>query len=218
MKKIIAVVLVFVMCLSFVACNKATKTEECERCEKYENLIGLLENEEYEEAINEISKLAENTTAESQESTEIINITMDNWQKYFEVKHWVSTVSKNDFDEIIGFFPAYALILKDEWQNKIVDSDIQIEYSCTGGYEKWFSYNIKTQELVEGELYSTDTKDLIKETQSWDYSSTNKPGIKFVSTTLPDTFSIDGDIAKIVACGYSNTEIHRIQGSLTVTK
>lgn len=60
MKKLIALLLVAVICLSFVACNQNTDNEECTDCAKYKDLLELLESEKYKEAIMEIYKLAEN--------------------------------------------------------------------------------------------------------------------------------------------------------------
>ena len=226
MKKLIALLLVAVMCLSFVACNKSTDNEECTQCAKYKGLIELLESEKYKEAIIEIYELAENgsnnsNNSETNQQTEVIGITLDNWQEYFEIKHFVGKdkEDRNAFGELIKFYPTYGLVLKEKWQNKIVDSDVQVEYSCTDSYRVWFNYNTDTQELIKGERYGTASdEDQVKQTLSWNYNPSERVYAQFSSSCLPSTFVMDGNIAKIVGRDYTNTEIHRIQGSLTVTK
>lgn len=79
MKKIIALLLVAVMCLSFVACNQNTNNGKCANCAKYKDLLELLEREKYKEAIKEIYKLAENGSNDSNDAeTETVEITLDN--------------------------------------------------------------------------------------------------------------------------------------------
>lgn len=222
MKKLIALLLVAVICLSFVACNQNTDNEECTDCAKYKDLLELLESEKYKEAIMEIYKLAENGSNDSNNAeTETVEITLDNWQEYFEIKHIVTPEKeeRNAFGELTKFYPTYGLVLKEKWQDKIVDSDVQVEYSCTDGYRVWFDYNTETQELIKGERYGTaQAEEIVKKTLTWKYTPSKRVYAQFISSCLPDTFVIDGNIAKIVGLDYTSTEIHRIQGTLTLSK
>ena len=165
MKKILALLLAAVMCLSLVACGGNNNTA---LVEEYENRIAELEAElaerdaeiarllaESENAEPEIT-LPENTESENSEPQyETVEITLDNWQEYFELKMSVCEM-KNAFGELVNLFPQMRLVLKENLAGIAADMDIVFEYTCTDGYRCKFTYNTDTGELTEGE--KTDDK------------------------------------------------------------
>jgi hypothetical protein len=229
MKKFIALLLVAMMCFALVACGDGSgDTSECIQCEKYEDLIELLENKKYKEAIIEIYELAgapsnDNNNVNNSETeppTQEIEITLNNWQEYFEIT-LIPKVVKNDFDEPIGFYTSTVFMLKNEWHDLIKDWNINIEYSLTEGYYAYFNYDMETQELTESDRIQNhpDPRDIIKETDSIrkNLAAPIKQGWVLAGKSyLPSTFSISESVVRAQCEVYSNIEVHRIQGTITV--
>ena len=89
MKKIIALLLVAVMCFSLAACGNSSKLE---KYKKYEALINYMEAGDYESGLAEMIRISENGGSvdnagdESGEKTaKAVEISIDNWQEYFEI-------------------------------------------------------------------------------------------------------------------------------------
>lgn len=101
MKKIIALLLVAVMCFSLAACG----------------------------GDNEASNNNEPQTNESGEKTaKAVEISIDNWQEYFEIVEREET-EKNEFEEIEDMYKGVYLVLKDEYEMVGYDTSIAIEYN-----------------------------------------------------------------------------------------
>lgn len=67
-----------------------------------------------------------------------VEITMDNWQDYFEIVYREFPV-KNELDEVLDFTAEFSLMLKDEYARKnelsIFNSDLAVEFRYS---TKWF--------------------------------------------------------------------------------
>ena len=135
MKKAMSLLLALVLCLSLCACGvdkkytpllenldagnydgvKDALTElspefkaDVEKLEKYQSLIDLLEAENYEDALVDV----ENRIPVPE--CEVIEITMDNWDEYFEIvpdHYW----HENAFGEGDSLSCGFSLFLKDEY-------------------------------------------------------------------------------------------------------
>lgn len=150
MKKLLSLLLAAALVLSLGACGK-----EANPYEKYEELFECLEREDYDSAIAYIRELAgesetvpqaapateaetEPETTETQPSeTEpqpvTAEITMDNWQEYFELREYVE-IKKNGFGEFEKVSVYYALVNKDGMSPECNLSDVTMEFSYTKKY------------------------------------------------------------------------------------
>ena len=141
MKKLIALLLAVIMCLSLCACGN---NSELEKYEKYETLINYMEAEDYESALAEMIKISENTgNADTQEDNEqedgepedtqpseaepvehTVEITLDNWQDYLEINQYLGvSYATNSFDEVTDtYLKLYTILeLKEEYSNVEMD-------------------------------------------------------------------------------------------------
>ena len=226
MKRIVSLIIVLAICLSLCACGNIGKYA------KYETLINCLENGDYAGAYAEISKIsAGSETTEAPNETTTIEITLDNWQEYFEITLHAET-EKNSFDEVTGFYPRYKFSLKEKYANTIEGIDLAVEYHATDGYFTEYTYDIATGAITTGEPDKDDPAD--DKTDTFSLSTSNgyyfivgtpttdtKPTIQtwqFISLTswYPDSLSINGNIATIKASLYSTVDIVRIQGTITL--
>ena len=212
MKKIIALLLVAILCFSLASCGNKDK----EKYEKYDELIQLLEEEKYQEAIAEINKLAESNEKNDGKETETINITIDNWQEYFETKFTVRE-EYNDFDEIETIWVYNSLCVKAEWKNIITELDVAFDYSCKDGYSSVvITYNMDTKELsfVETETTracndSTNKTVRIKTTADKSLYFTSNSGKAKVE---------DNIVTITTETVYHTIEVNRVQGSIVIEK
>lgn len=236
MKKKKALFMLLIMCisLSFSACGKTEKNENNEKYEKYDTLIDFMENGDYEQASEEFSRLVEDGKKEnssensSQENEEEIEITMDNWQDYFEIRPCVS-FHKNDFDEVDSIGMANGFGLKKEFEERIIDANVAVEYtqSDVTGYP--FEFNMETKEKIIGEPYTEEesqNKGIIfyndrgDGTLTFEYNEgMEKSFIKsFISfdSANKEKFKIEGSIIKWDGALFSKADITRIQGTITL--
>ena len=150
MKKLLSLLLAAALVLSLGACGK-----EANPYEKYEELFEYMEREDYDSAMAYIRELAgesetvpqaapateaetEPETTETQPSeTEpqpvTVEITMDNWQEYFELREYVE-IKKNGFGEFEKVSVYYALVNKDGMSPECNLSDVTMEFSYTKKY------------------------------------------------------------------------------------
>ena len=250
MKKLLALLLAALMCLSLVACSNNSKLK---KYEKYETLINYMEAEDYENALAEMIKLSGNADAqgdneqedskqedtqqgESEQTAHTVEITLDNWQEYFEFRPDVS-VLKNSYNEITGmyvtlkFFPKEAIAenitVPDAWDDDRIVFDVQYidPYACV------YSYDLNTQKLTIGEYtegsstYSAD--DLLpSEDRSGTYDSGNDAGYFpmdgywVIASPLNKEMdcTIKDNTVESYGFAYSSIEITRIKGTITILK
>ena len=145
MKKLLSLLLAAALVLSLGACGK-----EANPYEKYEELFEYMEREDYDSAMAYIRELAGESETEPQtasateaetepETTETepqpvtVEITMDNWQEYFELREYVE-IKKNGFGEFEKVSVYYALVNKDGMSPECNLSDVTMEFSYTKKY------------------------------------------------------------------------------------
>ncbi len=128
MKKLITLLLAAIMCLSFTACRKNQAGADTDNSQKQNTENSRQDGEQTENTSDESGK--PETVSEEQQT---IEITLDNWQEYFEIRQYVgSQISVNAFDEPSGVVYLLHTILapKEEYLDRIVDTDAAIIYNA----------------------------------------------------------------------------------------
>ena len=234
MKKAISLLLVLVMCLTLCACEN-NKVEDPTETKPVETTPKDTEpkNTQTEPIKTEpTTPPTEESTAPSETEPKLITveITMDNWQEYFEITDFVS-VWKNDFDEVESTKYGYCLSLKSEYADKVVDADVAFEYYFSEPCYVDIEYNIDTKHIIVGEVY---TEDLIKDKNMSDigmYATEEHYGTNsFNSSNIENgrrykvmeyeyrgkALEVANNIATWCSAFYQNADITRIQGTLTI--
>lgn len=217
MKNIITLLLAVVMCLSLCACGSS---KELEKYEKYETLINYLEANDYASAIAEITRMQisggtnDCTEGNDNNNQKVIEITLDNWQEYFEIA-LVANIERNDFNEIVEFTPGWIFRLKEQYAEAAEAVDVAVEYSCTNGYFCTYTYNLDTEEISIGEPDINNPANDSTETFTISHPS-GYGGI--TSWTRSGSNNIEGNIATSFSSKYVNIDILRVQGSITITE
>ena len=144
---------------------------------------------------------------------ELVEITLDNWQEYFELELVVDEWRNAD-GELAAFEPEMRFHLKENWKSIAKEMDIVFEYTCTDGYLCKFAYNTETGELVEGEKVGEPSKPLLREICEMKHIETEVT--LFGGAEL--LIDWEGNIASTTAVMYSTVEILSIQGTIRVAK
>lgn len=203
------------MCFSLAACGD---NSEVEKYKKYETLIAYMEAEDYESALAEVVEMSngsvyiDNTSdiedvAEEEEfeeeepEVEAIEITLDNWQDYFEIVER-DDVRKNAFDEITDVNKGWYIVLKDGFEMVEYDTSIAIEYSAIDE-RRYYEIDKENGTLTIGER---------SEDRKFSYSSTGK--ISRREEKLTCTASLSDKILTFP----TDLQIVRIQGTLYIVK
>ena len=125
-------------------------------------MINLLENEKYNQAIKEIEKLAnsDSDNKSNNNSTKApkirnVEITLDNWQDYFELRTY-HKFEENGFGETEYRFSYNSLVSKDSLIPDIDKSSVTIEFTVTPEY-KYSTVDLENKTIIYGETYSTVT-------------------------------------------------------------
>ena len=122
MKKLIALLLCAVMCLSFVACDYS---------------------------------LTDNTTTKNELQYEIVEITLDNWQDYFELcTH--HEFEENGFGEFEMVTTYYTLVSKSGIVFDINKSEVTVELTANIE-DKTYTVDLENKTVVYGEPFNTRT-------------------------------------------------------------
>lgn len=147
MKKLLSLLLAAVLVLSLGACGKEENPYE-----KYEELFEYLEREDYDSAMAYIRERAgvpetvppaapaseaetepaptETQPPETEPQPVTVEITMDNWQDYFELREYAE-FTKNGFGEFESVSVTVALVNKDGMYPDCFLSDVTFEYAIT---------------------------------------------------------------------------------------
>lgn len=144
MKKAILILLVLGLCLCLCACGKYAK---------YDDLIGYIEAGDEENAINEVLVLLEQNKPETTEpeitepATITVELTMDNWQEYFEIrsceeKHY------NAFGELEETRRGDAICLKERYLSSLTTGGAEVAFKVTATIEHW-EYDEENNIFVE---------------------------------------------------------------------
>ena len=210
MKKAVSLLLVFALCLSFCACggkSDAPVKEEETREENYE--------------VTE----TEPVIIEAEPQTVTIELSMDNWQEYFEFVDYVEW-NKNAFGEIESFSSAgLAFQMKEEYQSRLV--------SMSNGAVEWQYYtaivgcnfNTATKECTLIDTYAVGDH-LFSNTRSLSASGERIGWAKYFEAvtggtgelaTMKEIYGVAGNYEKALFGYPVNIEIVRIQGTLTFT-
>ena len=139
MKKILALLLVAAMCVSLVACSGGDKQTN----DNHEN-IGK-NTEQNEEIQNDIEP-----------EYEIVEISLDNWQNYFELCRYDEYV-ENGFGEFENAYPYFYLASKEGIVLDIEKCDITIEYTKTLDYRP-VTVDVENKTVTYGEPIESTAK------------------------------------------------------------
>lgn len=177
MRKILSIALILVLIAGMTACGKTEAPEN--PYEKYEKLFRYMEDEDYDAAIEYIQKKAgkrekdgsaapateapaaetmapmpatEAAPAESQ--WESVEITMENWQDYFEFREYPE-FKRNGFGEFEEFELWFVLTSKDGIIPDCDQSNVTFEYSLRGRYCP-ITLDPETDEYTFGEVGGYD--------------------------------------------------------------
>lgn len=210
MKKLIALLLAAVLCLSLAACGNG-KTED-----------------------NSGTSQGQTTDNSPQEQT--IEITLDNWKEYFEFRT-VASVNKDSYNEITGMYVYYKFFPKETIAENIVaveengDDRIVFDVQYIDPYACIYRYDLNTQELTIEEFtegsspYSADdllpSEDKSGTYDSW-YNAGYFPedGYQVIATPLTEyrDCTIKDNIIECYGYAISSAEITRIKGTITILK
>ncbi len=221
MKKLIALLLAAVMCLSLAACGNG----------KTEDNSGTSQGQTTD---NSPQDTDEPSNAELTEQT--IEITLDNWQEYFEFRPVVYE-TKDSYNEVTGMQVIYKFLPKEAIAENITvpdvfdDDRIVFDVQYIDPYACIYRYDLNTQELTVGEFtessspYSAD--DLLPSyDESGTYDSGNSDGyfptdgytvITFPLNKYMDCTVKDNSVESY-GFAYSSAEITRIKGTITILK
>lgn len=232
MKKFIVLLLIAVMCLSFVACSGCSNNEYA-KYEKYADILQMLEDGQYDSAINEIKNRFQNaeTNAVSDENLlEYIEITFDNWTDYFELKD-VPVWEVGEFGDVYRVIMYTCISVKSEYADKIVLKKSQMIWETKElGYFVDIDCDFENRIISIEKVDNSKFPDIFSEGEMNSYSL----GKCFVAQTVKDVVPnvIFADIARVhsatdgtwegsdgsFAYEYYPCEITRIQGTIAMTK
>ena len=189
MKKAMSLLLTLVMCLSLCACGGGNDTPET--TEIPTTTIP---------ATTELEISEPETTApiEAEPQYETVEITMENWEDYFEFTHFYIPY-KNSFGEVENFSVETRFCLKDGYNASNVD--IAIEYSYV---EQGFTYEVN---------FENGTLTFGKAVDSWGLTKdTTDMAITAFPCHLPSVGGRD-ETSVVIRTNY---EMLRIQGTISV--
>lgn len=242
MEKTVSLLLAVIVCVSLCACGSG----EAETG-KYNALIGHIEANDYASAYAELNNLMGNTTPpyligiaspsnsdEDANATEI-EITLDNWQDYFEFRDGV-TVDYNAFDEMTEFSPSRRFGLKKELEGTVLSADVAIEFSMSGVSCCRAAYDDATGQLTFGERLTEEeldaenirfSEDSETKTTNYNYdhnvthymagSTESDPNsVSVYGSYWPSTLEISGTQGTILVERYDTVEITRIKGTIKI--
>ena len=161
MKKTIFLLLILAICFTLIACGKGEKDTEqalSDTEDKYGVIISLLEKGDYSSAIDEIERIQEEERLAELSSKGIveIEITLDNWDQYFEYTPTAQAYIKNAFGETTHYNFASGIKLKDEYT--MVENggtDVKFEFESVKEIRSC-SVDFSTGEVIIGEAIGRD--------------------------------------------------------------
>ncbi len=147
---------------------------------------------------------------DTKDNYEEIEITLDNWQDYFEVRE-DQQFSENAFGEFAELYTSYYLVAKDGIVIEQSKSDIAVEYSCT--YERRpYTIDFENKSIAYGDAIET------RSSGAW----INKMGNQYLWAADESCYGIgigssavrqlQGDDAEVVI----GVDIIRIKGSICI--
>lgn len=202
MKKKLVLLLATLMCISLCACGGTESTSG-------DNIDTQVENHS-----------GSNIDTKTEKK---IEITVDNWQEYFEIKREVN-VHRDAFDEITSVGISEDFTLKEEFMDKIVSCDIAIRLLGSQCEQYMVKYDINTN-VTETSLVDNPNKLF----HGLDYSEltceeTIEMGMESITNGFPLSLNRLGytdeigedNIAYIEILSFENIEAIKAQGTITI--
>ena len=170
------------------------------------------------------SKQTETPQSNAEPVEKTIEITLDNWQEYFEIRpntHGALYDSFGEFERLD--YVNWAMFLKHDVADNVTKlEDVAIEYSFRDGYFCWFEYNLDTKELVqknaaaEGEVDSwLKVADSNRDLPIY-IRDENGCFLVFINKHLSE--SLNDNIYSFIGEAYETMEIVRIKGTITISE
>ena len=131
MKKTISVILLLALAFTLCACGSAAPAAPSvgdQMYEKYGSIIDKLEAGEYEKVIEEVTAMM--PVAENQ----VVHITKDNFNDYYEVAYDVNQINKDSAGNILSMWysgSSFFYRLKEEYREKLVSDESMVEAGMT---------------------------------------------------------------------------------------
>ena len=165
---------------------------------------------------------SENTSGGLFETEKEIEITIDNWQEYFEIKsEFLYNTRKDDFGEEIEdeieFDYSTFLCLKDEYKDGWVSADIVVEYDSNQakGYVvegDFTNQSCTIEETLEFDEAFADLSNKIETVKMRDYQTI----LHFQGGAVCGENKYEGKATKRLIYSYPDIEITRIKGTLVI--
>ena len=222
MKKLIALLLAAALCLSLAACDNGKREDNSDTSQGQTTDHSPQDTDEPSNA-----ELAEQT----------IEITLDNWQEYFEFRPVVYE-TKDSYNEVTGmsvyykFFPKEAIAESIAVPDALDDDRIVFDVQYIDPYACIYRYDLNTKKLTVGEFaedsspYRAD--DLLPSyDESGTYDSCIDPGYfptdgyMVITSPLNEKdmdCTIKDNIMESYGYAISSVEITRIKGTITILK
>lgn len=209
MKKSIALTLVLTLCLSLCACGKADKHEEMKQDDTYAEVVQTpVEMTETEPM--------EMTEAPTEPQIVEVEITLDNWQEYFEFKEFLFCLN-NEFGEFKEYAFYWCLVPKEsigtvKKSTVVLGYDYKLEsraftvYPDTNTFE-WGAFSNGFNTELGSDTESVTWLDMVRV-----YSNGE---IDIFGAQLKHMF---GNTKSIEHSFYYTFDVTRIQGTLTIQK
>lgn len=195
-KKIFALILAMIMSCAVVACGSVSSEDMTAK---------------------EAGGNAANGTGET------VEITLDNWQEYFEIIDRPQ-VEYDAFDEIEMLYVTKQFVIKEEYADKLVDCTVAVGFVPQNEQNYTATYDAATEEftlnasendeiIVPEEFEGNDTAEVTKEDVLSGYQL-------LCGGTYTDSVEVseDGKRVAIRCWSYSTVEIDRIKGSIVIAK
>ena len=223
MKKRIALLLAAALCVSLAACGEK------------DGKTGTDGSQEQSAASAASAQDADGTDDKAQ-TKQTIEITLDNWQEYFEFRPVVYE-TKNSYNELTGMQVIYKFFPKEAIADNIVgvgedDDRIVFDVQYIDPYACLYRYDLNTKKLTVGEFaedsspYRAD--DLLPSyDESGTYDSANDPGYfptdgyMVITSPLNEKdmdCTVKDNIMESYGYAISSVEITRIKGTFTILK
>lgn len=161
--------------------------------------------------------LCNDFTVYPESSTHTVELTLDNWADYLEFQP-TCRECYNSFDELTNVYPdGWFLCLKKDAPHIVVGvADAAVEYRLTGGFCRWFHYDLATKELTIGE--PAEDRDYPYGDENGDRTWNDRSDRVYLTDNfIPWVEPIwTEDTCSFIGGDYETKEITRIKGTLTV--
>lgn len=166
---------------------------------------------------------ADEFTENAPKQEEVIQITEDNWQNYFEVK-LAAKITKDDFGEMKNGFADNYIYIKKEYRERLASANVAF-----GWYVSGYGYCTFTHDLETGAISYSDYVSMSTGTPKQDEDGTcsyvfgddmQKYYVKIsaMGGTTTDTFAVDGTTATWGGYIWANVDITKVQGSIILSE